>query len=201
MCPCVSAAVTLLLSTCRYFDLRLYEVLIKTAASLVEVTRKAEPACNNCNSVAAVGLSLTGIQQVSHPRIMKNAVIVHLLLFILCLLAQRETLCAFAGGPCAPHVSIRFTDPLKSTLLKIAAVHVSQRCAFLQRNGSAAAGALSDYGLVTSRASEFAWSTSTAEAGLLVRQYAPATARLFAQFRRLRGSLPPAELRGFTPLM
>ena len=43
------------------------------------------------------------------------------------------------------------------------------------------------------------WSTSTAAAGLLLRQYAPTTARLFAQFRRLRRSLPPAELREFTP--
>lgn len=36
---------------------------------------------------------------------------------------------------------------------------------------------------------------STAAACLLLSQYAPATARLFAQFRRLRGSLPPAEMR------
>ena len=112
VCPCVIAALTLLLSVCRYFDLQFHKVLIEVAAGLVEVARKAERVCNNCDSVVAIGLSLAGIQQVSLPRTLKGAVIVHLLLFILCLLAKSEVLCTpHAGGPCAPHVRTRFTDP------------------------------------------------------------------------------------------
>lgn len=52
---------------------------------------------------------------------------------------------------------------------------------------------LSELVLVTSRASFNVWSMSTPAACLLLSQFAPATARLFLEFRRLRGSLPPAE--------
>ena len=38
---------------------------------------------------------------------------------------------------------------------------------------------------------------STPEACLLLGRYVPATAQLFAEFRRLRDGLPPAEARAF----
>ena len=52
---------------------------------------------------------------------------------------------------------------------------------------------LSEPVLVTSRASFEEWNVSTPAACLLLSQFAPATARLFLEFRRLRGWLPPAE--------
>lgn len=43
------------------------------------------------------------------------------------------------------------------------------------------------------------WSVSTPAACLLLSRFVPATARLLAEFRRLRGGLPPAEARKFAP--
>ena len=40
---------------------------------------------------------------------------------------------------------------------------------------------------------------STTAACLLLSRFAPAIACLFAEFRRLRGGLPPAEARKFAP--
>ena len=54
---------------------------------------------------------------------------------------------------------------------------------------------LSELVPVTSRASLEAWNISTPAACLLLSQFAPATARLFLEFRRLRGWLPPAEAK------
>ena len=41
------------------------------------------------------------------------------------------------------------------------------------------------------------WDMGAPAACLLLSKFAPATARLFAEFRRLRDSLPPAEARNF----
>ena len=55
---------------------------------------------------------------------------------------------------------------------------------------------LTDLMLVTSRASHSfreVWDMSSSSICLLLSKFAPATARLFAEFRRLRDSLPPAK--------
>lgn len=56
---------------------------------------------------------------------------------------------------------------------------------------------LADTLLLTSRAPAEVWRMSTAAACLLLSRYAPATARIFAEFQRLRDGLPPAEARKF----
>ena len=48
---------------------------------------------------------------------------------------------------------------------------------------------------MTSRASAGVWSLRSRETCLLLGKYAPATARLFVEFRRVRDELPPAQAR------
>ena len=57
----------------------------------------------------------------------------------------------------------------------------------------------SDSDRVKARAPVEVWNMSTPAACLLLSQFAPATARLFAEFRRLRDSMTPAEARAFAP--
>ena len=56
---------------------------------------------------------------------------------------------------------------------------------------------LADSVPVTSRASVEVWAMSTPTACLLLSRFPHASARLFAEFRRLRGSLPPADAQRF----
>ena len=56
---------------------------------------------------------------------------------------------------------------------------------------------LADFALVVCRAPAEVWGMSALEACLLLGQYVPATAQLFAEFRRLRDGLSPAEARAF----
>ena len=48
---------------------------------------------------------------------------------------------------------------------------------------------------MASRAPDGVWGLSTRAARLLLSRFAPAAVRLFAEFRRLRDGLPPAEAR------
>ena len=65
-------------------------------------------------------------------------------------------------------------------------------------NGSDSRGVHSNSVLVTSRASAAdTRSMSTQAACLLVSKFAPAIARLFVEFRRLRDGLPPARAREY----
>ena len=59
----------------------------------------------------------------------------------------------------------------------------------------AAGSALADAALVMCRAPAGVCGMSTPAACLLLSQYVPATAQLFAEFRRLRDGLPPADAR------
>ena len=72
-------------------------------------------------------------------------------------------------------------------------------------NGSSSSrGALTDILLVMSRTSHAlraVWDMSTSAICLLLSQFAPATARLFAEVRRLHDSLPPVEARALEESM
>ena len=56
---------------------------------------------------------------------------------------------------------------------------------------------LLDVVLLTSRAPPGVWGMTTPAACLLLSQFAPATARLFAELRYLRDSLPPQDAQKF----
>ena len=107
-------------------------------------------------------------------------------------------MCASAGSPRAPQVRTRFAS---HALLRC----VQQSCSPTGRRLSVAAllvimavsSILADSALVTCRAPAKLWGMSTPAACLLLSQYVPATAALFAEFRRLRDGLPPADAREF----
>ena len=65
----------------------------------------------------------------------------------------------------------------------------------------AAGSMLADAALVTCRAPPEVRGMSTPAACQLLSQYVPATAALFAEFRRLRDGLPPADAREFAELL
>ena len=110
-------------------------------------------------------------------------------------LAQGEALCASAGGPRGPGVRTCFADP--------GVLHIVQKCCFIRNSGEFQTPWLQQQQracrtvLVTSRALDEVWGVSTPEACLLLSRFVPATALLFAEFRRLRDSLPPADARKF----
>ena len=60
---------------------------------------------------------------------------------------------------------------------------------------------LAEWVLVASRAPAGVWGLSTPAACLLLSKFAPAAARLFAEFWRLRDGLPPVEARNFAEYM
>ena len=64
----------------------------------------------------------------------------------------------------------------------------------------AASSVLADLALVMCRAPAEQWDMSAPVACLLLSQYVPASAQLFAEFRRLRDGLSPAEARSFAGL-
>lgn len=162
-----------------------------TAASLVEYTRKAAPEPVS-DVVSAVGSSLTSIQQAGRPGLM----------ILQCITLQQIVLdvvaadYAFAGGPSGPKVR---THPLGPGVLPD-----MQKCCSSGRNraplrlGCSSRSVLCRPGAAgMSRAPAEVWSISTPAACLLLSRFAPATAQLFAEFRRLRNSLLPAEARKF----
>ena len=167
-------------------------MMTDTAASLVEIARKAKPVFI---IAAALGYCLRGIQQAGHPRLV---VCVSSRLRSSCLvcLGHREALCAphrWSTRPTSAHPLCR---PLAATLC--APKLQSCCCCSPSCCGRRSRGVLADAVLLTSRAPPEVWGMSTAAACLLLSRYAPATARILAEFRRLRDSLPPAEASKFS---
>ena len=97
------------------------------------------------------------------------------------------------GGPCTPDVRTRFAHPgfLQSCaillrFLRQLTVLFCLDCTKIKNSV-----------VMLSRAPAEVCGMSTPTACLLVSKFAPAAARVFADFRRLRGSLPPADAREF----
>ena len=177
----------------RYKTLRVYEVMTDTAVSLVEYARKTGPA-PFFEVVYVMSCSLACILQAGHPGLKILQCVTLLCLMVLLQTQGLVRTCRWSKRPGSAH------PPLGPEMLYTVQgscilgrsrrpLRVSCSC----RSVRCRPGAV---GL--SRAPAEVWTVSTPAACLLLSRFAPATARLFGEFRRLRDSLTPAEARKFT---
>ena len=179
-------------------------MLIDTATSLVEfareaqLTREAQP-LYEASQVAAMGLSLKHIQQARHQRVAD-------LCFTTCLAAPSRLVAVAVQWQCSgthqsllctrrllnrrrsAHPTVIFWEALMGRILQ--SLHLAMAA-------STTRSVLADFAMVVCRAPAEVWGMSVPEACLLLGRYVPATAQLFAEFRRLRDGLSPAEARAF----
>lgn len=151
------------------------------------------------DAVAAVGYSLSHIQQAGRPQARGSAyhgglqvlVRCHRCLLKQCVHAQL----VHAAFVCAPPFLVPRCLCMEAASSCIQ-LHAAQQRVQVCR-GCRSRTVLADSVPVASRASVEVWAMSTPTACLLLSRVPPASARLFAEFRRLRGSLPPADAQRF----